>query len=125
MAFCLATVSCHDLDLNPLSQGSTDTWYATADELRMAVNQGYRSDFLRLDGDREFGCDDDWSDDTMTRDLDLSGFTNGTLNSSNWIVSSKWQLDYKLITRMNSVINKAQRAIDNGANAEEVARYVG
>jgi len=125
MAFCLAMVSCHDLDLNPLSQGSTDTWYATADELRMAVNQGYRSDFLRLDGDREFGCDDDWSDDTMTRDLDLSGFTNGTLNSSNWIVRSKWQLDYKLITRMNSVINKAQRAIDNGANAEEVARYVG
>lgn len=90
----------------------------------MAVNIGYGQDFLYMDGDPIYG-QDDWSDDNMTRNLDLSGFTNGTLTSSNYYVANKWQRDYKLITRMNAIINKAERALNNGSDENKVARYVG
>ena len=33
--------ACHDLDLNPLSNGSTENWYSNETEIEMAVNELY------------------------------------------------------------------------------------
>ena len=30
--------ACHDLDLNPLANGSTENWYSSEKEIEMAVN---------------------------------------------------------------------------------------
>ena len=37
--------ACHDLNLNPLSSGSTENWYSTETEVQMAVDELYRYDF--------------------------------------------------------------------------------
>lgn len=115
--------SCHDLDMNPLSSGSTESWYSNVDEIRMAVNKAYQSDFLLLDGDMEEG-QVDWSDDTMYRQT-LYAFQDGTLTGQTGYVTKRWINNYKLISKMNSVINKYQRAIDNGASEAKIMPYVG
>ena len=37
--------ACHDLDLNPLANGSTENWYSSEKEIEMAVNDLYRDSF--------------------------------------------------------------------------------
>ena len=51
--------ACHDLNLNPLSSGSTENWYSTETEVQMAVDELYRYDFWPEDGQQQT----DWSDD--------------------------------------------------------------
>ena len=37
----LLLFSCHDLDMAPLSKGTSDTWYRDESEVKAAVNQLY------------------------------------------------------------------------------------
>mgnify|MGYP007057964514 CR=1 FL=1 len=46
-------ISCFDLDLNPLSEGSSDNWYSTETELTMSVRFMYASKYWGLDS---FSC---------------------------------------------------------------------
>lgn len=120
--------SCTDLDMNPLSSGSTESWYSTPDELRMAVNAGYQKEYLLMDGDQideaDYRNNTDWSDDTNYRQLVLP-FQNATVTSQEMRVRLRWQNNYKVISRMNEVINHYQRTIDNGSSEAEVMPYVG
>lgn len=43
--FALSLVSCNSLDLYPLDQGSSETWYSNETEYEMAVNDLYRTAF--------------------------------------------------------------------------------
>lgn len=117
---CFLNNSCHDLDLNPLSNGSTENWYSTATEIQMAVNKMYASTYWRPEGDNQT----DWSDDAVYRES-LTEFENATINSENWIVSLYWRTGFQMVSYANSVINKYQRALDKGANRTEVMSYVG
>lgn len=67
--------ACHDLNLNPLSSGSTGNWYSTENEVEMAVNELYKYEFWPEDGQQQ----GDWSDDYICRST-LTDFDNGTLN---------------------------------------------
>ena len=49
-------VACTDLDLNPLSQGSSESWYSDETEITMSINDLYRDVFWPLDPD-------EWTDD--------------------------------------------------------------
>ncbi len=117
---CAFLASCHDLNLNPLSNGSTENWYSTATELQMAVNTMYSSTYWRPEGDNQT----DWSDDAVYRES-LTEFENATINSENWIVTLYWRTNFQMVSYANSVLNKYQRALNNGANRSEVMRYVG
>ena len=112
--------SCHDLDLNPLAKGSTETWYSTETEITMAVNDLYRVTFWQQDGEYQ----SDWSDDYTYREA-LTAFENATLNGQNDNVTKLWANQYKAIARANSVILKADRAIENGVSEETVNQLVG
>jgi len=114
--------SCHDLNLNPLSNGSTDTWYSSETEIQMAVNDLYRIDFWTQDEGGWGGTD--WSDDRVYREQ-LTAFQNATLNGQNSDVTDLWSKQYKVIARANSVILKADRAIKNGSSATKVNQLVG
>lgn len=70
--------ACHDLNLNPLSSGSTGNWYSTENEVEMAVNELYKYEFWPEDGQQQ----GDWSDDYICRST-LTDFDNGTLNGQN------------------------------------------
>lgn len=117
---CLIFGSCHDLDMNPLSNGSTENWYSTATEIQMAANAMYGSAYWRPEGDNQT----DWSDDAVYRES-LTEFENATVNSENWIVSLYWRINFQMVSYANSILNKYQRAIDNGANESEIMQYVG
>lgn len=111
--------ACHDLNLNPLSSGSTENWYSTETEVQMAVDELYRYDFWPEDGQQQT----DWSDDYTSRDL-LTSFDDGTLNGQNAWVTSYGCNQYKAISRANAVIEKSHRAIENGASATTINRLI-
>lgn len=113
--------SCHDLDLTPLSKGSTENWYSSADEVKMAVNDLYRITFWQQDGDY---YRTDWSDDYTYRE-ELTAFESATVNGQNSFVTDKWSKSYKCIARANAVIARASKAIESGENAAVINRYIG
>ena len=59
----VALTSCSDLDLNPLANGSTESWYQDEAEIEMAVNDLYQNIYWEQDG----GEYTDWSDDYQNR----------------------------------------------------------
>ena len=52
----LLNSGCAELDLNPLAEGSSETWYSNENQLNMALNDMYRKTFWA----RDF---DEWTDD--------------------------------------------------------------
>lgn len=106
--------SCHDLDLNPLGEGSTENWYSTETEVRMAVNDLYKIEFWVHYTD--YG---DGSDDFIVRE-NLSGLDNGTLNGQSTYVTNVWNRQYQVIARANAVIENSHRAIENGVSETKI-----
>ncbi|MBO4943453.1 MAG: RagB/SusD family nutrient uptake outer membrane protein [Muribaculaceae bacterium] len=119
-AMGVSFASCHDLDLTPLSQGSSESWYSNENEIRMSVNNFYKIDFWGQDGDDNH----DWSDDGMRRQ-EPSEIERGVLNGQSGIVSTLWNNQYKLIARTNTVLESVDRAIENGANPAKINQYIG
>lgn len=101
-------ISCFDLDLNPLSEGSSDNWYSTETELTMSVRFMYASKYWGLDSD---SFTDDW-----TSRADLSGVTNGTLNGQSGTVSDMWGYSYEAIARANNLLENLEKARKLGIN---------
>ena len=111
--------ACHDLDLNPLSSGSTGNWYSTEEEVEMAVDELYSYDYWPEDGEQKT----DWSDDYVYRNS-CTDFETGSLNGQNSKVTSLWSGQYEAIAHANAIIENADRAIDNGANEETINRLI-
>ena len=44
----VSMTACADLDLNPLSEGSSENWYHDETEIEMAINDWWRPDFFLL-----------------------------------------------------------------------------
>ncbi|MBO6018126.1 MAG: RagB/SusD family nutrient uptake outer membrane protein [Prevotella sp.] len=116
----VALTSCSDLDLNPLANGSTESWYQDEAEIEMAVNDLYQNIYWEQDG----GEYTDWSDDYQNRGT-LREFENATLNGQLADVTDRWDNWYKMIAHANGVIAKADRAIANGANKSKIDVLVG
>lgn len=69
---CLGLSSCYDLDLNPLSQASSENWYSDETEIEMSIKDFYRDDFWPLDNE-------DKTDNFIYRETP-SEIIKGTLN---------------------------------------------
>lgn len=111
----LFMASCGKLDLNPLSQGSSETWNSTPEEIEMSLNGLYKVDFWMTD-------QDDWTDDWIYRDV-LSEVANATFNGQTKVAGDWWKNTYKCIARANSVIASVDRAA-NLLSQEQRDRYV-
>jgi len=103
-------VSFTDLDLNPLSQGSSANWYSNDSEITMALNDLYRLDFWP-DDKVPYADLDLWSDDIMSRAL-TNPFTNGTLTGQDGNVNSWWANSYKCIARANTILSNLEKSKD-------------
>lgn len=106
--------SCTDLDMNPLSEGSSGNWYSSEAELEMSVKDLYRNDFWVLDND-------EWTDDYTNRDISTP-ITAATINGE-WgdagakdflNVKNLWTLSYKAIVRSNTILENMERAKQAG-----------
>ena len=95
--------ACVNLDLNPLSEGSSENWYSSKAEIEMSLNDFYRTDFFPI-------YDMTWSDDVTARNT-TSGVQNGTLTSENGTIAARWQNYYKGIARALRSINKMDKAL--------------
>lgn len=94
---CLFFVhSCAELDLNPLSQASSETWFQEEDQFELSVNDLFKPVFWEPD-------DIEWTDDYVRREI-LNEITNGTINSEWSYLSRAWSNKYKAISRANSIL---------------------
>ncbi|WP_026953558.1 RagB/SusD family nutrient uptake outer membrane protein [Algoriphagus vanfongensis] len=89
-------VSCADLDLNPLSQGSSESWYSNETEIDMSVNDLFRDVFWP-------DLSDSWTDDYTNREA-LTPITNATINGEWGTINSLWANTYKVIARCNTIL---------------------
>lgn len=107
--FFLGNYGCGDLNLNPQSQGSSEAWYSSNDEMRMSLDYLYTLTFWNSNPDYTYfdngGWLDAWSDDWHNRDL-LNAITNGTLNGQTSYVVNFWTRYYKCIAQANVIIEK-------------------
>lgn len=102
-------VACNDINLSPLSEGSSENWYSNKSEIEMAVSDLYREIFWPKD-------DDEWTDD-FTRRNDLTPITNATINGQ-WSTSNDyWTNAYKVIARANAILANLDKAKDKIATS--------
>lgn len=102
-----AAASCADLDLNPLSQASSDNWNQNALQIRTSLNDLYRIYLWKINnqwwGDKR---SDDWSQRTQ-----IYEYTQGNVTST-WSVNAYWENSYKGISRAIRVIEAIEKAGD-------------
>ena len=108
--FAAAVSACHTLDLNPLSEASTGTFYSNQTELELAVNDLYRLVFWS--NDNELFSDNEWHRGQLT-----NAVIGGTMNADDAAVQTFWLNSYKAIARANSFLaNKDKAAANTPAN---------
>lgn len=106
---------CNDLDLNPLSEGSTNNWYNNEVEINMSVNDLYKSAFWGADPE-------DWTDNWINREV-LTPITSATLNGEWGTITTTWSNTYKAISRSNTLINNLEDG-DSPVAEELIQRYI-
>ena len=120
---------CNKLDLNPLSEGSSENWYSNESEVEMAVASLYNimyweSDLTRIalaGGDYESEWTDKFTDDWTAR-ATLSDVTSGITSSQSAFVTTVWTYAYKCIASANGVLNNLHKAQD-AVTAEKLVRF--
>lgn len=100
----IAFTACNDLDLNPLSEGSSESWYSNETEIDMALNDIYRAVFWPMD-------DESWTDDWTDRNS-LSPISGGTINGEWRTVINLWKNSYKAISRANTILNNLDKVAE-------------
>lgn len=104
-SICLLN-SCVKLDLNPLSEPASGSFYSNQTELELAVNDLYRGDFW-------FNDDENFTDNTWFRTYLGNSVTFGTMNADDSGPSWIWTNCYKAIARVNTFLDKKDRAASN------------
>ena len=113
----LAFSACVDLDLNPLSEGSSGNWYSSQQEIEMSVNDFYRTDFFPIDPMS-------WSDDLTERNS-TANVQNGTMTAENGDIALRWQNFYKGIARALRLLNNMDNARAMGVSETSITQYEG
>ena len=109
--------ACADLDLNPLSEGSSENWYHDETEIEMSLNDLLRPDFYPID-------DLSWDDDLLNRN-GSNEITLGTMTAQSGAVSGRWTALYKGIARATKVINALEKGTATGVSESKVNQYMG
>ena len=103
--------SCTNLDLNPLSEGSSESWYANDTEITLSLNYLYFWRFWDVDPDPNnfgnMGWRDSWTDDWTNRNI-VSPFANGTVNAQTDYVTAYWRIYFTCIAACNNLIEKLE-----------------
>lgn len=115
--FVALSTSCTDLDLAPLSEGSSENWYSTETELDMCVKDLYKEAFWISDAN-------EWSDDWIYRET-LNPITSATINGEWGSVTSRWANLYKAIARANTILKNLPKAEANGVTKAKIDQFQG
>ena len=107
--------SCNNLDLNPLSEGSSENWYSNETEFEMAVKDFYRDAFWPLDNE-------DKTDNFVYRET-TSKILSGTFNGQESDVTTLWSNQYKAIARANTVLANIKKAENIGISEAKLKQF--
>ncbi|MBQ3820972.1 MAG: RagB/SusD family nutrient uptake outer membrane protein [Bacteroidales bacterium] len=122
LAAAALMTACVDLDLSPKSQGSSENWYSTAQELELSLNALYSPSMWFTEAWRLWPTDrwtDDWNQRTQSYDW-LAGSISTT-----WSEGAKhWAAYYKGIARANTIIESVENAKEN-LSEEQIRQYTG
>ena len=119
----LMLVSCESMDIKPNSQGNSETWYSTEQELQMAANRFYTIGYWNS----PYQDTEQWTDKftyrTTNRHPDNGAPLNGNITGEDYIVYHMWEQAYKLIAQANLLLTHSGRAKANGVSEDVVNRY--
>lgn len=122
LAAAALLTACVDLDLSPRSQGSSENWYSTAQELEFSLNALYQPTMWYTEAWRLWPTDrwtDDWNQRTQTYD-----WLGGTISTTWSEGANTWSNYYKGIARANTIIQSIDKAKENLSDAQ-IEQYVG
>lgn len=118
--------SCTDMDLAPLSEGSSESWYSNETEINMSINYLYFWRFWDIDPDPanygNMGWRDSWSDNWTNRNI-VSPFAAGTVTAQTAEVTNLWTVYYTCIAACNNLIERLIAPID-GLDDTKRERYL-
>ena len=124
-AAMLLTTACESMDMEPLSQGNSESWYSNELELEMATNEFYILGYWNqpLEGSEQ------WTDNFTYRQQNRNPGSNGTvldgtMNGQQWEVYNLWQQSYKLIARANTLLANYHKAAGT-MTEEKLNRFAG
>lgn len=100
MVIMIAITSCNNLDLSPLSEGSSEQWYSNETEIIMALNKLYQNGYWPTD-------DPKWTDDFLERDGTSPVVTNTVTSETSFVVSN-WANAYSAIANANIIITSIE-----------------
>ncbi len=119
----LMLVSCESMDIKPNSQGNSETWYSTEQELQMAANRFYTIGYWNS----PYQDTEQWTDNftyrVANRHPDNGAPLNGNLNGEDYIVYHLWEQNYKLIAQANLLLTHSGRAKANGVSEDVINQY--
>ncbi len=105
----LSAASCANLDLNPLSAASSENWYSSPEEIRISLNDFYRSEFYTIENN--FAMDrqtDDWNQRLVSYPVS-SGLIDATTASGQVYIAKTWSYTYKNVTRANRIVESLDK----------------
>ena len=117
LAALMQLSSCVDLDLNPLSEGASETWYSSQEEIEMSVCDFYRDDFFPI-------FDPLWGLDLVNRS-NPSAPQKGEIVSTTGVIKTYWANYYKGIARAFRLLNKIDNARKAGVAEATITQYEG
>lgn len=107
----LTTTGCQKLDLNPLSEGSSENWYKNENEIVLALNDLYRGALWPIESNRLFHTDrftDDWNQRES-----IYEWIAGSITSEFGDAVRTWGDSYKGIARATAILNSLDNAAGN------------
>ena len=112
----LALSACDKLNLNPLSEASSENWYSNETEIEMSVKDFYRHDFWPLD-------DEDKTDNFTYRETP-SSIIKGTFNGQEGDVTTLWANQYKSIARANTILANEEKMVQMGISETKLKQFL-
>ena len=103
MIALLSVTSCVNLDLNPPSAASSENWFSSPEEVRISLNDFFRSTFFVI----EEGWTLDRNTDDWAQRTNIYTIAAGSLNASstsNPNIKTVWSYTYKNISRANRIL---------------------
>lgn len=100
--------SCQRLDLNPLSEGSSENWYKNENEITLALNDLYRAALWHVESTRLYNTDR-WTDDWNQREY-LYDWVAGSVTGEWADAVNSWSNTYKGIARANTILSSLNNA---------------
>ncbi|MDR3218314.1 MAG: RagB/SusD family nutrient uptake outer membrane protein [Dysgonamonadaceae bacterium] len=120
-AVLLFFTGCQNLDLNPLSEGSSENWYSNEQEITMALENLYRPIMIYWEEGYRFYHSDRETDDFQHRTT-MYQWSSGTLTGDQDYIENTWDNLYKGVTRTNTIIASLEHAKGNITD-EQLQRF--